>query len=176
VSTQVCGAVSIPVVEVDAHNVVPVWIASDKREYGAHTIRPWTNCLQSLHIPPVSLLKHTMSPASLLCHPPRPPRYPPPSHTQVCGAVSIPVVEVDAHNVVPVWIASDKREYGARTIRRKIQDKLPEFLCEYPQLPRPAAWGAGLPQPPAVDWEVRVFWRVCLCVCVCVDTAFVGWW
>jgi hypothetical protein len=80
--------------------------------------------------------------------------------------VSIPVVEVDAHNVVPVWIASDKREYGARTIRRKIQDKLPEFLCEYPQLPRPAAWGAGLPQPPAVDWEVRVFWRVCLCVCV----------
>jgi hypothetical protein len=25
--------------------------------------------------------------------------------------------EVDAHNVVPVWEASDKREYGARTIR-----------------------------------------------------------
>jgi deoxyribodipyrimidine photo-lyase len=25
--------------------------------------------------------------------------------------------EVDAHNVVPVWEASPKREYGARTIR-----------------------------------------------------------
>jgi hypothetical protein len=36
--------------------------------------------------------------------------------------------EVDAHNIVPCWVASDKREYGARTIRRKITDKLPEFL------------------------------------------------
>jgi deoxyribodipyrimidine photo-lyase len=63
---------------------------------------------------------------------------------------------VDTHNVVPVWIASDKREYGARTIRRKIQDKLPEFLTEYPDYPKPAAWGSSLPQPPAVDWEVGV--------------------
>ena len=30
---------------------------------------------------------------------------------------SIPVVQVDAHNVVPCWHASDKLEYGARTIR-----------------------------------------------------------
>jgi hypothetical protein len=74
---------------------------------------------------------------------------------QVCEAVSIPVCEVDTHNVVPVWIASDKREYGARTIRRKIQDKLPEFLTEYPEYPKAAAWGSSLPQPPAVDWEVR---------------------
>lgn len=36
--------------------------------------------------------------------------------------------EVDAHNIVPCWVASDKREYGARTIRRKITDKLLEFL------------------------------------------------
>eukprot|EP01048_Picozoa_sp_COSAG05_P036396 COSAG05_NODE_16373_length_347_cov_1.221774_1_plen_55_part_01 len=25
--------------------------------------------------------------------------------------------EVDAHNVVPCWVASPKKEYGARTIR-----------------------------------------------------------
>lgn len=31
------------------------------------------------------------------------------------------VYEVDAHNVVPVWIASDKQEVGARTIRKKIE-------------------------------------------------------
>jgi deoxyribodipyrimidine photo-lyase len=73
---------------------------------------------------------------------------------QVADAVTIPFAEVDAHNVVPVWVASDKREYGARTIRPKIQAKLPEFLKEYPQQPRPAAWGQALPQPPAVDWEV----------------------
>ena len=40
--------------------------------------------------------------------------------------------QVDAHNVVPCWIASDKQEYGARTIRKKIMDKLPEFLVEFP--------------------------------------------
>lgn len=31
---------------------------------------------------------------------------------------AIPIVEVDAHNVVPVWVASNKLEYAARTIRR----------------------------------------------------------
>lgn len=31
------------------------------------------------------------------------------------------VFEVDAHNVVPVWVASDKQEVGARTIRKKIE-------------------------------------------------------
>ena len=30
--------------------------------------------------------------------------------------------------MIPCWIASDKREYGARTIRSKIHKKLPEFL------------------------------------------------
>ncbi|KAL7991140.1 hypothetical protein Chor_014570, partial [Crotalus horridus] len=42
---------------------------------------------------------------------------------------------VDAHNIVPCWVASDKQEYGARTIRRKIQDRLAEFLTEFPPLP-----------------------------------------
>ena len=42
--------------------------------------------------------------------------------------MAAPFHEVDAHNVVPCWLASDKRETGARTIRRKINDKLPEFL------------------------------------------------
>lgn len=45
--------------------------------------------------------------------------------------------EVDAHNIVPCWVASDKREYGARTIRRKITDKLPEFLEVGTCLPLP---------------------------------------
>ena len=40
--------------------------------------------------------------------------------------------QVDAHNVVPCWIASEKQEYGARTIRKKIMDRLPEFLVEFP--------------------------------------------
>ena len=40
--------------------------------------------------------------------------------------------QVDAHNVVPVWEASDKQEYAARTIRKKIMDRLKEFLTEFP--------------------------------------------
>jgi len=42
--------------------------------------------------------------------------------------------QVDAHNVVPCWIASNKQEYAARTIRRKITDKLPQFLTQFPPL------------------------------------------
>lgn len=38
-----------------------------------------------------------------------------------CGEGSGPAVhEVDAHNVVPVWVTSEKLEYAARTIRTKI--------------------------------------------------------
>ena len=33
------------------------------------------------------------------------------------GDATIPLFQVDAHNVVPVWIASPKQEYAARTIR-----------------------------------------------------------
>lgn len=47
---------------------------------------------------------------------------------QVAEKLSIPFHEVDAHNVVPCWEASDKREYGARTIRPKIHRQLPEYL------------------------------------------------
>ena len=54
--------------------------------------------------------------------------------------IDIPFHEVDAHNVIPCWLASDKREYGARTIRSKIHKKLPEFLhvrasCQLLHLP-----------------------------------------
>ncbi|KAG7171338.1 Deoxyribodipyrimidine photo-lyase-like 2, partial [Homarus americanus] len=45
---------------------------------------------------------------------------------------NIPMCKVDAHNIVPCWLASDKQEYSAKTIRRKIQDKLPDFLTKFP--------------------------------------------
>ncbi|UCC92870.1 MAG: deoxyribodipyrimidine photo-lyase [Thermoplasmata archaeon] len=44
------------------------------------------------------------------------------------------VTLVDAHNVVPVWTASDKREWAAYTIRPKIHRQLPRFLTELPPL------------------------------------------
>ncbi|XP_076150681.1 CPD photolyase isoform X2 [Alosa pseudoharengus] len=44
----------------------------------------------------------------------------------------IPIIQVDAHNVVPCWEASGKLEYSARTIRGKITKLLPTFLTEFP--------------------------------------------
>jgi len=49
-------------------------------------------------------------------------------------AISIPFIEVDAHNIVPCRVVSDKQEFAARTIRPKIQKLLPEFLQDIPVL------------------------------------------
>lgn len=45
---------------------------------------------------------------------------------------NVPICQVDAHNIVPCWITSDKLEYSARTIRNKINSKLDEFLTQFP--------------------------------------------
>merc|ERR1719187_967946 len=45
---------------------------------------------------------------------------------------TVPIQQVDAHNVVPVWVTSDKQEYAARTIRPKITNKLPDYLTAFP--------------------------------------------
>lgn len=42
------------------------------------------------------------------------------------------LLQVDAHNIVPCWVASPKLEYAARTIRGKITKQLPEFLTDFP--------------------------------------------
>ena len=47
---------------------------------------------------------------------------------------SISVVHVDAHNVVPVWHASPKREIGARTLRPKLHKLLDVFLTDFPEM------------------------------------------
>lgn len=51
---------------------------------------------------------------------------------EIANKLEIPFFEIDAHNIVPVWEASTKQEYAARTIRPKIHNKLKEFLDEYP--------------------------------------------
>jgi deoxyribodipyrimidine photo-lyase len=53
---------------------------------------------------------------------------------QVAGKIEIPFHEVDAHNIVPCLQASNKQEFGAYTIRPKIQKLLPEFLDELPSI------------------------------------------
>ena len=45
-----------------------------------------------------------------------------------------PIHIVDARNIVPVWVTSDKQEFAARTIRPKIYKKIDEYIDEYPKL------------------------------------------
>lgn len=53
---------------------------------------------------------------------------------EIISGISIPIFEVDTHNVVPCWLASQKQEYAAHTFRPKLYGLLPEFLEEFPEL------------------------------------------
>lgn len=41
---------------------------------------------------------------------------------------------VDAHNIIPLWVLSDKEEYAAHTIRSKVHRLLAKWLEPYPKL------------------------------------------
>ncbi|KAK9103582.1 hypothetical protein Sjap_020836 [Stephania japonica] len=72
---------------------------------------------------------------------------------EICNRVgdSVTVHEVDAHNVVPLWVASQKLEYSARTLRGKINKLLPEYLIDYPKITSPLTkW---MEETPVIDWE-----------------------
>ncbi|MDD5779021.1 MAG: deoxyribodipyrimidine photo-lyase [Candidatus Thermoplasmatota archaeon] len=59
----------------------------------------------------------------------------------VVAQVTIPVHEVDGHNIIPCWETSPKKEYAAYTIRPKIHRRLPEFLTDFPPLrPQKKPW------------------------------------
>nr|QXF69110.1 CPD photolyase [Pohlia nutans] len=66
----------------------------------------------------------------------------------------VPFHEVEAHNVVPTWVASDKRETGARTIRPKIHRALPEWFKDIPAVEKQAAWTGQ--QPAKFDWDSEI--------------------
>jgi deoxyribodipyrimidine photo-lyase len=70
--------------------------------------------------------------------------------TAVAGLLDRPMVQVDAHNVVPCWVASPKLEYSARTIRSKITKLLPEYLVDIPAVAPNAA--GGLDGYTKIDW------------------------
>ena len=53
---------------------------------------------------------------------------------KVLNKINFAFYQVDTHNIVPVWEASNKQEYAARTIRPKINKLLPAYLVEPRQL------------------------------------------
>ncbi|EDQ88562.1 uncharacterized protein MONBRDRAFT_37396 [Monosiga brevicollis MX1] len=64
--------------------------------------------------------------------------------------MNVPLYQVDAHNIVPVWHASPKQEYAARTIRNKIHQKLDTCLQPFPEL---ESNSNSVQLPDTVDWK-----------------------
>ena len=51
---------------------------------------------------------------------------------RVMNRISIPVHQVDAHNIIPLWMVSERKEIVAHTIRTKINSLLENFLTTIP--------------------------------------------
>lgn len=66
----------------------------------------------------------------------------------VARDTSAPFHQVDAHNIVPTWIASPKLEYAAATMRPKIVRLLPTYLEPFPTLSP-----IGSPVPVNTNWD-----------------------
>jgi deoxyribodipyrimidine photo-lyase len=76
----------------------------------------------------------------------------------VIAGSSVPFHQVDAHNIVPCWVASPKLEFAAYTIRPKITKLLPTYLEEFPSVERHPF---EAPHSPQTDWSaVRSSLRV----------------
>ncbi len=46
--------------------------------------------------------------------------------------IAVPLYEVDTHNIIPAWVASDKKEYAAYTFRPKVNRLLDDYLTDIP--------------------------------------------
>ncbi|MGM0469466.1 MAG: deoxyribodipyrimidine photo-lyase, partial [Promethearchaeati archaeon] len=65
--------------------------------------------------------------------------------------ISVPFYEVDAHNIIPVWEASNKKEYAAYTLRSKIESKLNQYLDEFPKIKKhPNPWNENFS---SIEWS-----------------------
>ena len=71
--------------------------------------------------------------------------------TAVAAAVRCAVTEVDAHNIIPCWHASDKEEFAAYTFRPKVHRALREFLTDIPRIKKHTITGNFKSAP--TDWE-----------------------
>jgi len=70
----------------------------------------------------------------------------------ILAGEGVPTYQVDAHNIVPVWTAADKRQVGARTLRPRINKVLQKFMTFYPKLDETLGETAKLTEG-CVDWE-----------------------
>ncbi len=52
----------------------------------------------------------------------------------ISQSINIPFYITDAHNIVPCWEASVKKEFAARTFRPRIWKKIPDYLVHLPPI------------------------------------------
>ena len=77
-------------------------------------------------------------------------------HEAAAAKAGCPVVEVDTHNIVPVWVASDHQEVGARTLRPKLKRLLPEYLeAGRPLQTHPHPWKEAVRTLDQLQDEIR---------------------
>lgn len=69
---------------------------------------------------------------------------------KLANKISIPFYEVDAHNIVPCWIASPKQEFGAYTFRPKIKKLIHEYLTDIPDI---SAFSSSNLRYEKIDWN-----------------------
>ena len=69
---------------------------------------------------------------------------------QVINKLGSLIYQVDAHNIIPVWKVSDKKEFAAHTIRRKINLMLGEYLTDIPNC---IIHPYGTTKKSSVNWE-----------------------
>jgi deoxyribodipyrimidine photo-lyase len=70
---------------------------------------------------------------------------------EVANSIDLPFLEVDAHNIIPCWIASPKQEFGAYTFRPKHGRLFHQFDEALPVLKNhPYPWKE---LAPPIDWE-----------------------
>jgi len=70
---------------------------------------------------------------------------------RIADHISVPFYEVDAHNIIPCWLASSKQEYAAYTLRPKLHRVLKQYLVDFPKLLRHPYGDAS--QKPHTYWE-----------------------
>ena len=72
--------------------------------------------------------------------------------TPSMNKLKVPVWQVDAHNVVPVWHAADKRQIGARTLRPRIHKVVNGYLQKFPKF---AGNKHLATKPDTVDFDMK---------------------
>lgn len=73
---------------------------------------------------------------------------------ELANKLGIPCSVVDTHNIVPLWILSDKEEYAAHTIRRKVHKNIEHWLVEPRQVEKHSyTYDDRLPEN---DWQAII--------------------